>query len=98
MSVMPGFGGQAFEESVLEKVLAIRTARPGLRISIDGGINPSTAGEANAAGASQLVAGSAVFRNHGNYAASLAELVQGARRGSQRGGGPVPTAEPPSLE
>jgi ribulose-phosphate 3-epimerase len=98
MSVMPGFGGQAFEGAVLEKVRAIRTARPGLRISIDGGINPSTAGEAHAAGASQLVAGSAVFRNHGNYAASLAELVQGARRGSQRGGGPVPTAEPPSLE
>jgi ribulose-phosphate 3-epimerase len=98
MSVMPGFGGQAFEGAVLEKVRAIRTARPDLRISIDGGINPSTAGEAHAAGASQLVAGSAVFRNHGNYAASLAELVQGARRGSQRGGGPVSTAEPPSLE
>ncbi len=98
MSVMPGFGGQAFEEAVLEKVRAIRTARPDLRISIDGGINPSTAGEAHAAGASQLVAGSAVFRNHGNYAASLAELAQGARRGRQRGSGPVPTAEPPSLE
>ena len=63
MSVMPGFGGQAFEPAVLEKVRALRAARPGLRISIDGGINPSTAGEAAAAGATQLVAGSAVFRN-----------------------------------
>lgn len=81
MSVMPGFGGQAFEPSVLEKVRALRAARPELLISIDGGINPTTATEAVAAGVNQLVAGSAVFRNDGNYAAALAELVQGARRG-----------------
>jgi len=83
MSVMPGFGGQAFEGAVLEKVRVLRTARPSLRISIDGGINPTTAGEATAAGATQLVAGSAVFRNDGNYAAALAELAQAARRGSE---------------
>jgi ribulose-phosphate 3-epimerase len=83
MSVMPGFGGQKFERSVLEKVRALRAARPDLRISIDGGINPTTAAEAVAAGATQLVAGSAIFRNDGNYAAALAELVQGARRGSE---------------
>jgi ribulose-phosphate 3-epimerase len=83
MSVMPGFGGQAFEASVLDKVRALRSARPALRISIDGGINPATAGAAVAAGATQLVAGSAVFRNDGNYAAALAELAQGARRGSE---------------
>ncbi|WP_406695177.1 ribulose-phosphate 3-epimerase [Singulisphaera sp. Ch08] len=81
MSVMPGFGGQAFEPSVLEKVRTLRAARPELPISIDGGINPTTASEAVAAGVTQLVAGSAVFRNDGNYAAALAELVQGARRG-----------------
>lgn len=83
MSVMPGFGGQAFEPAVLEKVRAIRAARPELRISIDGGINPTTAPDAVAAGATQLVAGSAVFRTDGNYAAALAELAQGARRGSK---------------
>ncbi len=82
MSVMPGFGGQKFEAAVLEKVRAVRSARPGVRISIDGGINPTTAGAAVAAGATQLVAGSAIFRNDGNYAAALAELAQGARRGS----------------
>ncbi len=49
-----------------------------------------------AAGATQLVAGSAVFRNDGNYAAALAELAEGARRGSERGGGPAPPAGPPS--
>jgi len=82
MSVMPGFGGQKFEAEVLEKVRAARAARPGLRVSIDGGINPSTAGAAVAAGATQLVAGSAIFRNDGNYAAALVELTQAARRGS----------------
>jgi len=81
MSVMPGFGGQKFQPEVLDKVRAVRTARPELRISIDGGINPATAGSAVAAGATQLVAGSAIFRNDGNYAAALAELAQGARRG-----------------
>jgi ribulose-phosphate 3-epimerase len=81
MSVMPGFGGQPFDPSALEKVRALRAARPGLRISVDGGINPSTAGEAVAAGATQLVAGSAVFRKDRNYAAALAELAEGACRG-----------------
>ncbi|MDR3637778.1 MAG: ribulose-phosphate 3-epimerase [Isosphaeraceae bacterium] len=79
MSVMPGFGGQKFEAQVLDKVRALRSQRPGLRISIDGGINRTTVGEAVAAGATQLVAGSAVFRSDGNYAAALAELAEGAR-------------------
>ena len=98
MSVMPGFGGQAFDANVLDKVRAARSARPDLRISIDGGIKPDTAALASAAGVSQLVAGSAVFRNPGNYAAALAELADGARRGCERGGGPAPTAGSPSLE
>jgi ribulose-phosphate 3-epimerase len=98
MSVMPGFGGQAFEPSVLDKVRAARAARPDLRISIDGGIKPDTAAAAAAAGVSQLVAGSAVFRNPGNYAEALAELADGARRGSVRGGGSAPTAGSPALE
>jgi len=98
MSVMPGFGGQAFDAAVLDKVRAARAARPGLRISIDGGIKPDTAAEATAAGVTQLVAGSAVFRNPGNYASALAELVAGARRGSERGGGSAPTAESPAQE
>jgi ribulose-phosphate 3-epimerase len=87
MSVMPGFGGQSFEPDVLNKVRALRVARPHLPLAIDGGINPSTAADAVAAGVTQLVAGSAVFRNDGNYAAALAELADGARRGSERGGG-----------
>ena len=81
MSVMPGFGGQAFDPTVLDKVRTLRTLRPNLRISIDGGIKPDTAALAAKAGATQFVAGSAVFQNPGNYAAALAELAEGARRG-----------------
>jgi len=98
MSVMPGFGGQAFDAAVLDKVRTARAARPGLRISIDGGIKPDTAAEATAAGVTQLVAGSAVFRNPGHYATALAELAEGARRGSERGGGSAPAAESPAQE
>jgi ribulose-phosphate 3-epimerase len=87
MSVMPGFGGQKFDASVLDKVRALRAAHPRLSISIDGGIKPTTAADAVAAGIGQLVVGSAVFRPDGNYAAALAELAEGARRGSERGGG-----------
>jgi ribulose-phosphate 3-epimerase len=100
MSVMPGFGGQAFEPAVLEKVRAARAARPDLRISIDGGIKPDTAEAAVAAGVGQLVAGSAVFRKPGHYAAALAELAEGARRGMARvgGGSSAPPAGLPSSE
>ena len=95
MSVMPGFGGQIFEPTVLAKVRAIRAARPGLRISIDGGIKSGTAALAVEAGVNQLVAGSAVFRADGNYKAALAELAEGAARGLahlSRSGGPAPEA------
>jgi ribulose-phosphate 3-epimerase len=65
MSVNPGWGGQAFIPEALDKVSAVRKevdAR-GLtcEIEIDGGINVDTAGDAAAAGADILVAGSAVF-------------------------------------
>jgi len=96
MSVTPGRGGQPFQAQVLEKVRAIRAARPELWISIDGGINAGTADQATAAGATQLVVGSATFRPDGNYAAALAEVAEAARRGFERGGGPVAPAGPPS--
>jgi ribulose-phosphate 3-epimerase len=98
MSVMPGFGGQKFQAAVLEKVRAFRAARPSLPLAIDGGINPTTAADAVAAGVTQLVAGSSVFRSDGNYAAALAELAEGARRGSLRGGGSGPGPMPASPE
>jgi ribulose-phosphate 3-epimerase len=61
MSVHPGFGGQAFIESVLEKVKMARAAYPDLMIQIDGGINAQTALLARGAGANNLVAGQAIF-------------------------------------
>lgn len=61
MSVEPGFGGQKFLSSVLEKVKVLRKKFPELMIQIDGGIDVQTAKLALEAGANNLVAGSAVF-------------------------------------
>jgi ribulose-phosphate 3-epimerase len=65
MSVNPGFGGQKFIPSVLPKIQKLRRMidEQGLQtvISIDGGINKETAQLVRAAGAHQIVAGSAIF-------------------------------------
>ncbi len=61
MSVQPGFGGQAFVPSVLDKVRALRAAYPHLMIQMDGGINEKNAPACREAGCDNLVAGSAVF-------------------------------------
>ena len=63
MTVNPGFGGQKFIHSQIEKVRKLRAMigdRP-IHIEIDGGITPQTAPLMAAAGADVLVAGSAVF-------------------------------------
>jgi len=65
MSVEPGFGGQSFMPSALDKLSALRQEinRQGLNIDleVDGGINAETAPLAVKAGANVLVAGSFVF-------------------------------------
>ena len=64
MSVNPGFGGQAFIPSALEKIARVRSlvgARP-IDIEIDGGVTPDNAAAVARAGANVLVAGSAVFK------------------------------------
>jgi ribulose-phosphate 3-epimerase len=81
MSVMPGFGGQVFDAGARSKVRALRSARPGLEIAIDGGIKPHNAGEVVADGVTQVVAGSAVFRQPGGLGAALAELRAAAAAG-----------------
>src|SRR3954463_7441480 len=81
MSVNPGFGGQAFIGSVLEKIRRIRTMAAGrpIDIEVDGGINPQTAAEVAAAGANVLVAGSAVFKDgRSAYAENIAAIRRGA--------------------
>ncbi len=66
MSVEPGFGGQAFIESSLDKVKAvkemIKAENREIEIEIDGGINEKTAAAAVSAGVDVLVAGSYVFK------------------------------------
>jgi ribulose-phosphate 3-epimerase len=77
MTVNPGFGGQAFIASQLDKIRRIRAmigARP-IRLEVDGGVNVETAALVAAAGADTIVAGSAVFRGGpGTYEANIAAL------------------------
>ncbi len=66
MSVEPGFGGQSFQPQALKKIAALyaEIQRRGLDlpIEVDGGVTPDNAAACRHAGASLLVAGSAVFR------------------------------------
>lgn len=66
MTVVPGFGGQSFMEDMMSKVTAAAEYREkhqlGFHIEVDGGINPTTAAIATAAGANVLVAGSSSFQ------------------------------------
>ena len=65
MSVEPGFGGQKFMPSAVEKIAAIRAEaqRRGLStlLEVDGGVDAATAPQCVAAGADVLVAGSAIY-------------------------------------
>jgi ribulose-phosphate 3-epimerase len=79
MSVNPGFGGQSFIASQLEKIAAIRKRIDQLglavQLEVDGGITPETARRCVEAGADVLVAGSASFKGGpGSYAANIAAL------------------------
>ncbi|MBV9527300.1 ribulose-phosphate 3-epimerase [Sphingomonas sp.] len=79
MSVNPGFGGQKFIASQLRKIEAIanRIAKENLSVhlEVDGGIDPMTARQAVAAGATVLVAGTAAFTGGPNfYAGNIAKL------------------------
>jgi ribulose-phosphate 3-epimerase len=64
MTVNPGFGGQKFIHSCVQKVTELRTmiGDREVHIEIDGGVDPTTAPLVVAAGADVLVAGSAVFK------------------------------------
>lgn len=73
MSVVPGFGGQAFMPEVLEKVSAARTRYPHLTIQMDGGVDDQTAIQCKEAGANNLVAGSYIFGT-GDRAEAIAAL------------------------
>jgi len=84
MSVNPGFGGQKFIPTALEKIAALRRridavseSQQGRKIDleVDGGITPETAGPAIKAGADVLVAGTATFQGGAvHYADNIARL------------------------
>jgi len=79
MSVNPGFGGQSFIPSQIEKIRRIRAMigdRP-IDLEVDGGINAKTAKSVVEAGANVLVAGSAVFGGD-DYAKAIAALRNAA--------------------
>ena len=77
MSVNPGFGGQSFIPSTLDKLRAVRERidRCGrrMRLEIDGGVKPDNIGEIAKAGADTFVAGSAIF-GQPDYAAVIAKM------------------------
>ena len=77
MTVNPGFGGQNFLPEMLPKIMRLRAmcAERGLHpvIEVDGGENTTTAAQAAAAGATAIVAGSAIFGAK-DYAKAIAEI------------------------
>ena len=80
MSVNPGFGGQAFIEHSLERIQRLRGMldRRGLgkvELEVDGGIKPQNAGQIVAAGATVLVAGSAIFNDEASVAENILALA-----------------------
>src|SRR6476469_4268408 len=78
MSVNPGFGGQSFITTAVEKIAQLRAMAGGrdIDIEVDGGVTPETAPAVVRAGANVLVAGSAVFRGHNPdaYRANIAAI------------------------
>ena len=77
MSVNPGFGGQSFIHSSLDKIAQVRkmidSSGKDIRLEVDGGINKETIGLASEAGADTFVAGSAIFKTE-NYEQTISEL------------------------
>ena len=77
MSVNPGFGGQAFIPSTLDKLRAVRAmidklGKP-VMLEVDGGVKADNIGEIAAAGADAFVAGSAIF-NAPDYASVISKM------------------------
>lgn len=63
MAVPTGFGGQKFQEEALDKIRSLRKLFPGVKLEVDGGINPETGKKCAEAGADILAAGSYIFNS-----------------------------------
>ena len=87
MSVNPGFGGQAFIPSALEKLRQIRERidRSGrdIHLQVDGGVKIDNIGEIALAGADTFVAGSAIF-GADDYSATIAAMREEITRARNR--------------
>ncbi len=85
MSVNPGFGGQKFIPSALDKLRAARkiidASGLDIRLEIDGGVKVDNIGEIAAAGADTFVAGSAIFGSE-DYAATIAAMKDNIAKAS----------------
>ena len=83
MSVNPGFGGQSFIPSAIDKIRRLRqmldAVNPGAGIEVDGGIGPTTIGAVAEAGANIFVAGSAIY-GQAEYGPVIRDLRQRAVR------------------
>jgi ribulose-phosphate 3-epimerase len=79
MSVMPGFGGQKFDDEALAKLRTLK-ARKDLSplLEVDGGVSVETIGACREAGAELFVTGSAIFR-HDDYKTAVRELRDAAQ-------------------
>jgi len=75
MGVTPGASGRPFAPEILEKAAELDRLRPGISVTIDGGMSPATAKAAVAAGADHIVAGSALT-NAPDPAAAYAEFLK----------------------
>ena len=86
MSVNPGFGGQSFIPSSLEKLKRARrmieTAPHPIRLQVDGGVKIDNIGAAAAAGADTFVAGTAIF-NSDDYSKTIATMREEINRHTQ---------------
>ena len=84
MSVNPGFGGQKFIPSTLQKIRDVRAmlgSRP-VHIEVDGGVTADNAYEVAKAGADVLVAGTAAFKGGKlNYAGNIADIRHAGEKG-----------------
>lgn len=80
MTVEPGFGGQKFIPSMMDKVSYLSKKFPSLHIQVDGGIGPDNSHLVAESGANWLVAGSAIFcaKDRGQV---IAGIMAGAKKG-----------------
>lgn len=78
MSIDPGFGGQTFIPTSIDRIRRVRKLiderNPGCRLEVDGGVKPSNIGRLVEAGADTFVVGSAIFGNSNTVSAAVEEL------------------------